>query len=798
MATDLEIIKQLEQEIGIKLEKKEDEKVILESNNSAIGYKLTSENKVRILNLSFCGLSDVPNSVFYLQNLEVLILNNNNLTTIPNDIERLYNLISLKAAVNKLLTLPYTLGSLGKLYELDLNANRLKNIPKELGRLQNLNQLYLGGNRLKTIPVELSKLHKLKELGLAHNQLQKLPKELGKLDNSCKINLENNPLEIPPIEIAKQGIKAIRGFFNNYPPKFSSARAKITIIPAEVFVKKIEIKENQTPTIGVEELAKELAELIDHKSENERYNIGILGKWGRGKTFLIEQIKKYFKNKEEDNPFHIVEFHAWRYQDTPAIWAYLYEIFADEYYTHKNDIITKISKTLSLKNLKKAYTKTLSIIEKALQTFVFFIFSYLYLSLCIPSLYLSSLSNLSLLFALGISLLILYYKVILNKLFKLYRVFRLNLKKHTLLPIILSIVFVCWFFMPLLSKAKLFLSGAWYIYDITGITILGILGYYLFFPHQKARQLINKYFSKHSFQTALGIQAEILKELQLLLETWIPDPKTSKKRILLIVDDIDRCSEDKIIDIVDALRVMLEDEEIYKRVVVISAIDEEILKRAIKIKYEHIFKNEINEDEKHQIISEYMDKLFLISIKLHQLTNEEKLKILDVYTEDKREKKANEPTILNESKIGDGNVLGGEPHPNNGTQPKKGELSEKTPEESKNKKKDKIDSNKYEISDAEYQELCKNLEELENATPRKIRIIYYRYLLAKKLLSAELHQANGWQENSEELKQEIGILSPYLIQFIIKKPQSGKLENTELDNTQSQILSKIIDIVVAY
>nr|MDA3809890.1 P-loop NTPase fold protein [Spirochaetaceae bacterium] len=56
---------------------------------------------------------------------------------------------------------------------------------------------------------------------------------------------------------------------------------------------------------------------------------GVLGKWGRGKTYFIDHLKDYLLEK---NGFEniIIDFSAWQYQKTPEIWAYLYENIARE------------------------------------------------------------------------------------------------------------------------------------------------------------------------------------------------------------------------------------------------------------------------------------------------------------------------------------------------------------------------------------------------------------------------------------------------------------------------------------
>ncbi len=97
------------------------------------------------------------------------------------------------------------------------------------------------------------------------------------------------------------------------------------------------------------------------------------------------------------------------------------------------------------------------------------------------------------------------------------------------------------------------------------------------------------------------------------------------------MDDIDRCSEEKMIQIIDSMRIMLEEPSIYKRMVVIFAVDDRILSRAIMYKYRHFISNNVTDDVfLNRLTKEYLDKLFIFGIKLGSLTNEEKNEILSL------------------------------------------------------------------------------------------------------------------------------------------------------------------------
>jgi Leucine-rich repeat (LRR) protein len=122
--TDLDIIKQLEQEIGRKLRQISLDKVT--SWNKENGYAVDENNNVVGLNLDYSGLFTIPNALINLKNLQ-----------------------RLSIVSNKIAELPTTFAQLQNLSELILENNQLKELSAWFGQLQNLSYLDLSGNQLK-------------------------------------------------------------------------------------------------------------------------------------------------------------------------------------------------------------------------------------------------------------------------------------------------------------------------------------------------------------------------------------------------------------------------------------------------------------------------------------------------------------------------------------------------------------------------------------------------------------------------------------------------------------------------
>jgi len=374
------------------------------------------------------------------------------------------------------------------------------------------------------------------------------------------------------------------------------------------------------PCFGVETLAECFVKLIDRACDNTYSNVcmlGIFAPWGRGKSYFFNKIDEFIKERNKKRGIHydVVEFNAWKYQETPAIWAYLYETL----YNSKGG------------NFKFRYTISRNWISMSRDVLI----------ISIP--------------------------IIMTWLG--------NLNKWVNASIGLS---VCLFIINLLLK-----------------------------HYNSAISFIKKYSKGISFANELGIQAEIEKEITSLLKFWIGKKRTEKKKVILYIDDIDRCSETKMTSIIDSLRTVLENEEIRKRLIIICSIDPDKIIKGIENKYKTIY----NEKEIHSIAIEQMDKIFLTGIALPPLNNDQLLEFVSKLT-----RTENLNTI------------------NNDMQPQTSYSPNQTMESVTTS--DKTEEETILFDDKEIYKELKHLinENKEQLTPRKIRIIYYRIVLANNII----------------------------------------------------------------
>ena len=485
--------------------------------------------------------------------------------------------------------------------------------------------------------------------------------------------------------------------------------------------------------IGVDKLAIEIVSLLNNLDDEDKEKmIGIFGKWGRGKTRLIENVKKHLQDNK-DKKYHIVDFHAWKYQDNPATWSYLYEELSGVFFAGKG-LFKEILYTIKLNWLNRGKWVLIS----------------------------------------------------------------------NLLILILSSIWAT--LLDIENKIQ--------IIGYVGLGNLVILVSYYLTHKNRLKQLSNSYLIKPNFRDNLGLQAEVNISIKNLIKLWIPESKIKAEKIILIVDDIDRCDESKIIQVIDSFRVVLEDEEISKRLIVVAAIDQNILERAIIWKYSKLIRDG---DVKlyNTITKEYFDKLFLFSIKLGKLTFREKTEILKFISKGKIEilnsiaqkelggtkeekhkveEEKNKDVSDTEDVIGIGNI----------------EIDEEAHDLSESRnlllERDDITENYYLTSD-EFDLMKEKLKRID-ITPRQIRILFYRYLFAKHLVFSRI-KSRDWSESKNkhiildmilEFQYEQNIEEKFdMVKSEIDKGDIPSIfKGTEFKQETMEELTKIVELVVAY
>jgi internalin A len=175
-------------------------------NLALIGNRLTELpeaigqlGQLQRLELDYNQLTELPDAMSQLRQLQSLDLRGNKLTELREAIGQLSQLQSLYLMDNRLTELPEAIGQLSQLQDLSLEGNRLTALPETIGQLSQLRGLYLAGNQLTALPDAIGQLRQLQVLGLEGNQLMALPESLRNLDSLAELHLHNNPgLDLPP------------------------------------------------------------------------------------------------------------------------------------------------------------------------------------------------------------------------------------------------------------------------------------------------------------------------------------------------------------------------------------------------------------------------------------------------------------------------------------------------------------------------------------------------------------------------------------------------------------------------
>ncbi|WP_420387285.1 P-loop NTPase fold protein [Roseivirga sp.] len=494
------------------------------------------------------------------------------------------------------------------------------------------------------------------------------------------------------------------------------------------------------PAIGAPELATEVSDLIRNLHREPGMMVGIFGRWGRGKTFLFNLVwEKLCPPDKADvnyvsNKFIRANFHAWKYQDTEASWAYLYEVLAQEFY---NEVHGWWKRKFRLIRLNWARGNNWELI-----------------------MFLTSL-------LVGVGGLILFNQE-----------------------------------MDLAAAVAAMLS-------FLGLSASTISGYQKFYDQNitKARELLKKYTTKHSYRNLMGIQAEIQGEIKTLFQVWFR--KRPERKVILFVDDIDRCDEERIIEIVDALRVMLEDDQIFEHLIIVAAIDERILRRAIRLKYRDLIEGESEQKERklNDLTEEYMDKLFIAGIRLGELMPAEKSEIFAALTKGQVENLVSEKETVENTGVGNG--PSDEETPGDKGENRQGNKPAETRFDTR---VHPLEEQTFEINSLEAAEINAGIASLNNSTPRQIRIFYYRYVLARNFLRT-LKDFGDWGKESIHHKSLVQVIV-YLtnadlmgedVLVVIQELPKDKTVTKEvkdylnsLEDIQRTEFFKVLEMVVAY
>ncbi len=163
--------------------------------------------ELRVLDLknirTKAGVTNLPEEVFQLKNLEILSLGDLPLQQLSASIDKLKKLWKIYLLSMPMKSLPATIGRLKKLSDLCIRWVDLETLPEEIGEFTALEELILEGTKIQHLPTNLNKWKKLRSIRLGDNQLEVFPLELCYCKKLTRIDVQSNQLKNLPLAIAK-------------------------------------------------------------------------------------------------------------------------------------------------------------------------------------------------------------------------------------------------------------------------------------------------------------------------------------------------------------------------------------------------------------------------------------------------------------------------------------------------------------------------------------------------------------------------------------------------------------------
>jgi len=165
---------------------------------TALSKALANPGQAEKLDLTAQFLDEVPPDIAKLTNLKRLTLDSNQLGTLGDSLWKLQKLQVLNLNNVDIRTIPPEIGALTELRELSVSNNQISELPKELFSLSKLEVLTINSNALTSIPPDIKKLSNLKVLNLKYNRLTAVPEEIASLKSLEQLSLTGNAIGTMP------------------------------------------------------------------------------------------------------------------------------------------------------------------------------------------------------------------------------------------------------------------------------------------------------------------------------------------------------------------------------------------------------------------------------------------------------------------------------------------------------------------------------------------------------------------------------------------------------------------------
>jgi hypothetical protein len=138
---------------------------------------------------------------------------------------------------------------------------------------------------------------------------------------------------------------------------------------------------------------------------------------------------------------------------------------------------------------------------------------------------------------------------------------------------------------------------------------------------QPLSQRVLSYIQLPTYREQMGYQHRVMEDLRFVYSCLIRY-ESRESKVVVFIDDLDRCSEDKIIEVLQAIILILGDSKFF----VLLAMDTEMIYRAVRA---HYTSDQADDPLPSNLPEEYLHKIIQISFYLPETSNELRLAYLD-------------------------------------------------------------------------------------------------------------------------------------------------------------------------
>ncbi|WFU26758.1 P-loop NTPase fold protein [Bradyrhizobium sp. CB1717] len=401
--------------------------------------------------------------------------------------------------------------------------------------------------------------------------------------------------------------------------------------------------------LNVEQYAKALATIL--RVSDGEFSFALFGRWGSGKTTLLKLLQPYLEKPDiykkavvvgpketyADLEYRVVVHNAWKYRSPPESWVYLYKSLASAVMARASQLDRWAIALRVAMDRNGLFSLLASLIVLAVAL--------------IPiqgKFQLVSLAG----SALGFSALIYVAATWMGASSKVRQLFHRNLRlvgrdeNLGMLALIgedVQLLLKAWTRERTSSRFNFQLAAS-----ALGILIIGVIW--------GTALLRGSAFDLWSILNWLGLSDGAAKPAGSSPAEWLhwaamigwtsfslfvlALPRTiatyEPDKILLVVDDLDRCSPDEMLSVIENVRLLLDDKEINSRLQVLMLVDEDVLRHAIELRYAKMIEYRVGglqlQQEKSRavadIVFEQVEKLFACHLRLSRLSDEDVVELV--------------------------------------------------------------------------------------------------------------------------------------------------------------------------